>query len=197
MAPRSGLVQICRPLSASAYQARFKHGIECDRREILELNQPIPKSEVDRTTDRLLALVARRPESLEARAGCLMDGHGDVRAEHVCLLERPVIIDCLEFSDDLRRIDPADELAFLALECEFLGAGRVGDAVLEKYEQLTADRPPPCVIAFYKSVRAMLRARLSLQHLGDPVVRHPEKWLQRTRDYVDLAARHGRRLTDG
>ncbi len=185
-----------QPLSPAVYEERFKDSIESERRHILELDQPISKDDVDRTADRLLAFVARQPEELAARAGRLVEGHGDLRPEHICLLEQPIVIDCLEFSDDLRRLDPAEELAFLAMECELLGARPVGQAILTRYERLAGDSPSPRVIAFYKGTRAMLRARLALQHLSDPIVRRPEHWLQRTRDYLTLAARHGRELAD-
>ena len=65
----------------------------------------------------------RLAAELDSRAarGCVVEAHGDLRPEHVCLLPEPQIIDCLEFSRDFRILDPADELAFLALECERLG----------------------------------------------------------------------------
>jgi uncharacterized protein len=46
------------------------------------------------------------------------------------LVDPPAIIDCLEFSRQLRLVDPVDELVFLWLECERLGAGWVGSASL-------------------------------------------------------------------
>ncbi len=51
------------------------------------------------------------------RMGRIVEGHGDLRPEHICLGAPPVIIDCLEFSRDLRLLDPFDEFAFLGLEC--------------------------------------------------------------------------------
>jgi len=62
-------------------------------------------------------------ELLEGRAaqGRLVDGHGDLKPEHICLEERVVIFDCLEFSAELRLVDPVDELAYLSVECALLG----------------------------------------------------------------------------
>ncbi len=51
-----------------------------------------------------------------------MEGHGDLRPEHVCLLDRPVVFDGVEFSLPLRCSDVISELAFLAMECDFLSA---------------------------------------------------------------------------
>ena len=53
-------------------------------------------------------------------------GHGDLRPEHIWLDDKVRIIDCLEFNPRLRAVDPFDEIAFLSLECERLGAAWVG-----------------------------------------------------------------------
>ncbi|HSG95679.1 MAG TPA: hypothetical protein VLA28_09160, partial [Afifellaceae bacterium] len=41
-----------------------------------------------------------------ARSSRILEGHGDLKPEHVCLTDPPVIIDCLEFNRSLRLIDP-------------------------------------------------------------------------------------------
>jgi len=41
----------------------------------------------------------------------VVDGHGDLRPEHVHYIPHPVVIDCLEFNRDLRARDSADEIA--------------------------------------------------------------------------------------
>lgn len=45
------------------------------------------------------------------RAGRILDGHGDLRPEHVALIDPPAVFDCLEFSAELRQIDVVDELS--------------------------------------------------------------------------------------
>jgi aminoglycoside phosphotransferase family enzyme len=100
-----------------------------------------------------------------------------------------VIIDCLEFNRDFRLLDPWDELAFLALECEHLGCAAAGQWVLETYGNATGDVPAPSIIHFYTSYRAALRARLAIGHLGEPVNDAP-KWRRRARRYLDLAEAH-------
>jgi aminoglycoside phosphotransferase family enzyme len=60
-------------------------------------------------------LLLRRLESAR-----VVEGHGDLRPEHVCLGSTPRIIECLESRAELRLLDPSDELAFLAMECERL-----------------------------------------------------------------------------
>jgi aminoglycoside phosphotransferase family enzyme len=117
----------------------------------------------------------------------LVEGHGDLRPEHVCLAPEPVIIDCLEFSRELRLLDPADELAFLALECERLGAPAVGSWFLAAYTEVTGDAPPPLLLRFHRTYRALRRAKLAVWHLEDPAVREPARWTARARRYLELA----------
>jgi len=95
----------------------------------------------------------------------LIDGHGDLRPEHVYLSPRggepPVVIDCLEFSPELRRLDITDELAFLAMECDALGAQHVGEEVLNAWQKASGDNPPGWLIHFYKAYRACVRAKVA------------------------------------
>jgi uncharacterized protein len=121
------------------------------------------------------------------KQGRVVEGHGDLRPEHVCLTEPPVIIDCLEFSRALRLVDPFDELAFLALECELLGAGWIGDLLLKECAEGLEDHPPADLLAFYWAYRACLRARQALAHLLEPHPREPEKWLPLAKCYLNLA----------
>ena len=127
--------------------------------------------------------VARRIESFINRSVALwqrveerriVEGHGDLRPEHVCLGTPPQIIDCLEFRAELRYLDPADELAFLAMECERLGAPGIGQILFYRYSQRTGDRPPPLLILFYQAIGAMIRARIAILHLQEFPVRDPE-----------------------
>lgn len=121
------------------------------------------------------------------RNGHIVEGHGDLRAEHICLETAPVIIDCLEFNRELRLVDPFDELADLALECSRLGADWIGDTLQERCTTVLEDRPPQRLLAFYTACRACLRARLALRHLLTPAVRTPDRWLPLAREYLERA----------
>lgn len=116
-----------------------------------------------------------------------LEAHGDLRPEHVCLIAEPVFIDCLEFNRDLRVLDPFDEVAYLALECQRLGAAWIGETFLSAARQTLAAPAPEALISFYRAARALLRARLALAHLTEPEPRTPEKWEPRARQYVGIA----------
>ncbi len=135
-----------------------------------------------------------------AAAGAIVEGHGDLRPEHVCFNRPLVIFDCLEFSDELRTLDPFDELAYLALECSVLAhqhepavqeatpirgankggatisASDFGPRLIAKVAERLGQEPPAMLLHLYTALRAELRARLMLAHLLDAHPREPEKW---------------------
>lgn len=124
-------------------------------------------------------------------AGKIIEAHGDLRPEHVCLEEAPIIIDCLEFKREFRILDPADELSFLTMECERLGAPEFLDRlVFEVYRKITGDIVPERLLHFYKSYRATLRAKLTIWHLREPQIREAQKWFMLAKEYLDLAEAH-------
>lgn len=130
-------------------------------------------------------------ELLGSRAARLIEGHGDLRPEHVYLgtrFDAACVIDCLEFDARLRRLDPLEELAFLALECRRLGAEALGLSLVRGIQAAIADMPPESLMDFYRSHRALTRAKLAAWHLRDTHfpqrVRH---WKQRADSYLQDA----------
>lgn len=125
-----------------------------------------------------LRLLKSRPELFQARVldGRIIDGHGDLRPEHICLTDPPVVFDCLEFSADLRRVDVLDELCFLAMECDSLGADSLGEQALNNYLERSQDRPPPELAAIYKTYRACVRAKVAILRAAQvPAESHDEQ----------------------
>lgn len=145
----------------------------------------------DRVLSAIDEVLEHEPGLVTARitAGRIVEGHGDLRPEHVCLNDPPVIIDCLEFNRTLRLLDPFDELADLAMECERLGAAWIGPLIIKRCMADLGDRPPAALMAFYTAYRACLRARLAVRHLYDTDVREPDKWLPLAREYLAIAER--------
>lgn len=148
--------------------------------------------------ERLSAALQRQLEFLDhhgrvrlaerASAGRIIEGHGDLRPEHVCCLEPPVIFDCLEFSRELRVLDAVDELAYLGLECARLGQPGALEGLLAAYGACCEDDPPSELVRFYQRYRALVRAKLALWHLIDLPHDCPAKWRMRLDTYLSIAA---------
>jgi aminoglycoside phosphotransferase family enzyme len=139
--------------------------------------------------DRKGELVAQR-----ARSNRIVEGHGDLRPEHIYLGDPPVIVDCLEFHRGFRIVDPASELAFLAMECARLGAPAIEEWLFDVYRMETHDDPPDRLIAFYKCLHACTRAKIAIRHLDGGAVPDTQKWRERTARYLDLASQYGKSL---
>ena len=125
---------------------------------------------------------------VRVRQGRVIEGHGDLRPEHVFLTDPPVVIDCLEFNRPLRLVDWADEIAFLGLECARLGAHGVGPSLRAQLERALGDPVPDRLFDFYGAFRACMRARLALAHLIEPEPPTSDKWPRLAREYLELAA---------
>ncbi|HEX7437337.1 MAG TPA: hypothetical protein VF308_11545 [Caldimonas sp.] len=117
----------------------------------------------------------------------IVEGHGDLRPEHVCLVEPPAIIDALEFDARLREIDPFDELCFLGLECAMAGDAGIGPQLVARCAVALDDHPPDALLHLHTARRALLRARLSAAHLLDDDIRTPQKWLPQAARYLGHA----------
>jgi aminoglycoside phosphotransferase family enzyme len=122
-------------------------------------------------------------------AGAIVEGHGDLRPEHVCVRWPIQIIDCLEFNRWMRIIDPYDEVNYLGLECEMLGAPWIRPLLHQALRRRLPLEPTPGLLALHGGFRALLRARLSIVHLREKPVRHPEKWRPLAIRYIRQAER--------
>lgn len=117
----------------------------------------------------------------------IVDGHGDLIADDVfCLPDGPVLLDCMEFDDQLRYVDGLDDAAFLAMDLEFLGRSDLGQYFLGEYRRLAHDPAPAELTHFYIAYRAVVRAKVDCIRAGqgDPAA------AAGARRHLDLALAH-------
>jgi uncharacterized protein len=126
---------------------------------------------------------------LEARAagGCIVEGHGDLRPEHIQLSDPPVVIDCLEFDRDLRVMDRAEELCVLEIECARIGHAATGEWLLRACLARLRDHAPEALLDFYRSHRAAHRAKLYVWRSAEPDDGSAQDWRSRAAEYLDSA----------
>ncbi|HLI56534.1 MAG TPA: AAA family ATPase [Actinomycetota bacterium] len=156
----------------------------------------IPPTLVDHAAvERIDSLAARyiagRGPLFAARiaAGKVRDGHGDLLADDIFWLEDgPRIIDCLEFDDHLRYADVMEDVAFLAMDLERLGAPQAAETFLAAYREATQDSPPPSLQHLYIAYRAQVRAKVAAIRAGQEPGRASD-----TDRLLGLAERHLRK----
>jgi uncharacterized protein len=107
------------------------------------------------------SLFTRRVEK-----GKVRDAHGDLLADDIyCLDDGPRILDCIEFDDRLRHVDVLDDIAFLAMDLERLGAAELAAGMLNHYRELSEDDSPDTLAHHYIAYRAHVRAKVAcLRH---------------------------------
>jgi len=147
-----------------------------------------------RTLDEVEALVRtylRGREPLFAHrqtSGEIVDGHGDLLAEDIFLMDDgPRILDCIEFDDTLRYVDVLDDAAFLAMDLERLGQPGLGGRFLDWYMEYSGDTAPDSLRHHFLAYRAFVRAKVAgvRQAQGDSRSAHEvSKLLTVTRQHL-------------
>jgi uncharacterized protein len=176
-------------MTPSEYQSRLSAEAHANHQELAKPEYALPVELLEAITKAQLDFLKRESDLFDdrVRAGKIIEAHGDLRPEHICLEIEPVIIDCVEFNRDFRVLDAVSDLAFLALECERLGAAWVSDLILQTVGDETGDHPPEELLSFYKSYHACLRAKLAVWRIKDRGGIDWERWTGRARQYLHLA----------
>ena len=120
----------------------------------------------------------------------IKDCHGDLRTEHICISDKIYIFDCIEFNDRFRYGDVASEVAFLAMDLDFLGEAPLSIYFVDSYIEISGDTDIYKVINFYKCYRAYVRGKVESFKLNDPNIqpKEKEKSLNSARGHFKLAA---------
>jgi predicted kinase len=101
--------------------------------------------------------------------GRIRDGHGDLRLEHVYFpaalpgepAPPPLVIDCLEFSQQLRRGDVALDVAFLAMELLAADHPLLAEHFIYRFARNSNDYELYPVLDFFIAYRALVRAKVA------------------------------------
>jgi aminoglycoside phosphotransferase family enzyme/predicted kinase len=186
------------------------HGIWAD---VLALAAPLVGGALSPAIHRILAdfgpsfidghasLLATRQEMRRIR-----EGHGDLRAEHVCIVDLPLpptqhhgplapgiyVIDCVEFSHALRCADVASDVAFLAMDLERLGRSDLMATFVDAYVASSGDHELRTLLPFYCAYRACVRGAVEGLRAAESEVEAKDRARAGTlaSRYFTLALRH-------
>lgn len=107
----------------------------------------------------------------------IRDCHGDLRLQHVYILDQPAkasseiaVIDCIEFNERFRYSDVAAEVAFLAMELDEARRSDLSRAFIDAYVRLTGDEALYELLPFYACYRACVRGKVLSFQLDQPEV---------------------------
>ena len=117
-----------------------------------------------RWLDQLAGVIAGRAEG-----GFVRDIHGDLRPEHIVLLDEDIVIfDCIDFRDDFRCLDTAHEVAGLVMELRQEGHSRAARDFLAAYLDRTGDEALLPLLPMYQLHRMLVRGKVEALKAGSP-----------------------------
>jgi len=126
------------------------------------------------------------------REGACCDGHGDLQASDVFVLDDgPRILDCIEFDDRFRFGDVAADIAFLVMDLERLGRPDLGELLVTRYEERAGAPLPPPLMHHYVAYRAQVRAKVAaLRAAQEPDAARRDADAGLARSLLDLCLEH-------
>jgi uncharacterized protein len=127
----------------------------------------------------------------------ICDTHGDLKTEHVYQYQGVQILDCIEFNPGFRYQDTASDLAFLAMDMDFLGYRPAALFLLSRYVKKTRDTDLMQVIDFYKCFRAMVQVKVYHLQIENMLSQDDAKKAERVHEmerYLDLAYQYALKM---
>jgi aminoglycoside phosphotransferase family enzyme/predicted kinase len=148
-------------------------GVARNLRDVLahsvsQVDKTVRLAVFERIKARMEETLSRLRPRIEARAGRGMprDTHGDLRLDHIYYFpdKEPsadlVIIDCIEFNERFRFIDPVADMAFVAMDLAYHGRRDLARAFADAYFSATGDEEGRELLSLYTAYRASVRGEV-------------------------------------
>ncbi|MEA3492584.1 MAG: AAA family ATPase [Campylobacterota bacterium] len=123
------------------------------------------------------------------KEGYIRECHGDMHLHNMALYEGELILfDAIEFNPYLNHIDVISDLSFLLMDLEYRGLIHHSYRLLNYYLELTGDYGAVALLDFYKTYRAMVRAKVAALSITQE--REPDEYralMDEVKQYMDLA----------
>lgn len=134
--------------------------------------------------EKLKPLLQRRKKE-----GFVRECHGDMHLHNMALHEGKLILfDAIEFNTYLNHIDVISDLAFLLMDLEYRGLICHSRRLLNHYVELTGDYEGIRLLDFYKTYRAMVRAKVAALRVAQEMELDERRAvMDEVTQYIDLA----------
>jgi predicted kinase len=131
------------------------------------------------------AFLAHRAPLLAGRIrdGHIRDCHGDLRLQHIYILDshqkqdtpRLALLDRIEFNERFRYGDVASEIAFLTMELDAACRADLAQAFVNSYVAETGDETLHEMLPFYACYRACVRGKVTSFQLDETEIAEPQR----------------------
>jgi aminoglycoside phosphotransferase family enzyme len=121
-------------------------------------------AQIDELHERIRAGLARAAPRLDQRraGGKVRRCHGDLHLRNICIVDgRPVLFDCIEFSEAIASIDVLYDLAFLLMDLDHRGHRDLANLTLNRYLDLTGEDDGLAALPAFLALRAVIRAHVT------------------------------------
>ncbi len=122
--------------------------------------------------------------------GYVRECHGDLHLANMVWLDgQPILFDCIEFNENFRWIDIINDIAFLLMDLDDRSATSLGWHFINRYLQQTGDYAGLPLLNFYKTYRAMVRAKVTRLRLSQAGLSKKERdhEIELLKSYLNLA----------
>lgn len=132
--------------------------------------------------------------SIRKKQGHIKECHGDLHLGNIALYqEKPVIFDCIEFSENLRWIDTMCDVAFLVMDLESHRPPPLAYRFLNDYLEYSGDYEGLNILKFYCVYRALVRAKIyAIGHKYETTTGGRFKLMHQYQSYILLALSYTR-----
>jgi hypothetical protein len=142
----------------------MKSIIEGNERNLREASSVFAGTKIDELTVRSNGELDAVADLLDHRrdAALVRRCHGDLHLKNICLFEgRPLLFDCIEFSDELAWIDVLYDLAFLVMDLDGRGLRATANLILNRYLDMANSEDGMAALPLFLSLRAAIRAHVT------------------------------------
>ncbi len=185
--------EICRSVAGRSnldvvrrnWQENFTQSASFVGETLSEKAQAVCSDYVERFLKEHEPLMLQREED-----GFILDGHGDLHTEHICMTDPIRVYDCIEFNQRFRIGDVAADLAFLLMDLDFRGRRDLSAPLLQTYRQAAGSDPDLMkLLPFYQIYRAWVRGKVESFLSADSEVSKETRMQaqQRARQYFNRA----------
>ncbi|MEF3254236.1 MAG: AAA family ATPase [Deferribacterales bacterium] len=184
------------------YELIVKNCVENFEQTEKYVDKFISRSDYEYIKQRTLDFLEKNRELFIKRLkdGYVIDGHGDLRAEHVYFDDDKLgLIDCIEFNKRFRYNDVVSDFVFLCMELDYSGEVNGSDEMLKGFLSIYNDEGSKQLINFYKCYRAYVRFKVGCFMLDGK----DESWefygekLKEVRRMADLALSYALNIYKG
>jgi hypothetical protein len=105
------------------------------------------------------------------QTGRIVEGHGDLRSEHIHIHNGEInIYDCLEFDKKLRSVDWLNDVAFLLMDLDYRHRHDLTQRLEATWLNALETEDVSSLLTFYKTYRACVRAKVNALKLSEEEV---------------------------